>query len=70
MADAGFPLSPNFLWQIAQGIINEREMPQHGQGGGIIGPRESGTKSRDKRNQRLQRQGAVPSSTIHMVGTT
>ena len=44
MADAGFPLSPNLLWQIAQGIINEREISQHGQGGGIIGPRESSTK--------------------------
>jgi len=66
--DAGFSLSPNLLWQIAQGIINEREMSQHGQGGRIIGPRESSTKLRDKRNQRLQRQGAVPSSTIHTVG--
>jgi len=45
-----------------------REMPQHGLRGGIIGPRESSTKLRDKRNQRLQRQGAVPSSTIHTVG--
>jgi len=68
MADAGFPLSPNLLWQIAQGIINEREMSQHGQRGGIIGPRESSTKIWDKRNQRLQQQGAVPSSTIHTVG--
>jgi len=31
MADAGFPLSHDLLRQIAQGIINEREMPQHGQ---------------------------------------
>lgn len=41
MADAGFPLSPDLLRQIAQGIVNEREMPQHGQGGGIVGPQES-----------------------------
>jgi len=67
MADAGFPLSPIILWQIAQGIINEMEMPQHGQGGCIIGPRESSTKLRDKRNQRLQ--GAMPSSTIYTVGS-
>jgi len=36
MTDAGFPLSPNLLWQIAQGIINEREMPQRGQGGAVL----------------------------------
>jgi len=68
MADTGFPLSPNLLWQITQGIINEREMPQHRQGGGIIGPRKSSTKLRDKQNQCLQQQGTVPSSTIHTVG--
>jgi len=33
MADAGFPLSPNFLWQIAQGSINERECPSMVNGG-------------------------------------
>jgi len=36
MADAGFPLSPDLLRQIAQRIINEREMSQHGQGGGVL----------------------------------
>ncbi|RPB18389.1 hypothetical protein L211DRAFT_874882 [Terfezia boudieri ATCC MYA-4762] len=30
MADAGFPLGPELLRQIAQGIVNERQITQHG----------------------------------------
>ena len=59
MADAGFPLNPDLLRQIAQGIINERQIPQQGQGGGIVGCQES-TNTRDKRKYRLERQGAIP----------
>lgn len=43
MADAGFPLNTDLLRQIVQGIVNEREIPQHGQGG-IVGPCESSIK--------------------------
>ena len=64
MADAGFPLNYTLLQQIAQGMVNERQITQKGQGGGILGPRESTNNPRDRRNQRLQQQGAP-----HLVQT-
>jgi len=41
MADAGFPLNHTLLRQIAQDIVNERQLPQQGKEGGITGPRAS-----------------------------
>lgn len=38
MADAGFPLNPDLLRQIAQEVVNERQIPQQGQGEDIVGP--------------------------------
>jgi len=71
MADAGFPLSPDLLCQIAQGIVNAREILQHGQGG-IVGPHQSTFKPRDRRVEHLARQGVMlPSASnpnIHIVG--
>ncbi|KAF8424802.1 hypothetical protein BGX38DRAFT_1279335 [Terfezia claveryi] len=63
MADAGFPLNPDLLQQIVQGIVNERQIPQQSQGGGIVGPQQLAIKPHDQRNQRIQRQGTIPAST-------
>ena len=72
MANAGFPLNPDLLWQIAQGIVNERQISQHGQRGVL----QVHNNLRDQRNLRLQRHGAIitPDNTtstrppIHIVG--
>ena len=64
MADAGFPLTYELLRGIAQHIVNERQMPQKGHRGGLVGKKASIT------NPQLRAIASSTSSTSSVSSST